>query len=81
MSAEEAVMSEADKPVPTPPETASEALGDLHAKADADAAAAEAKVTEDRAKAAKLDEDLDKLEKEAFPERPEPVHVDQAIGT
>jgi hypothetical protein len=42
---------------------------------------AEAQMAKERAKAAELDERLDKLEKEALPERPEPDHVDQAIGT
>lgn len=71
----------ADASIPTPPETAGQAPGDIHAKAEEDADAVEAKFVEGQAKAAKLEEELDKLEKEITPERPEPVHVDQAIGT
>jgi hypothetical protein len=76
-------VNETDKrtPVPTPPEVAGESLEDLHVKADEAIAKAEAQLIEERAKAAELDERLDKLEEEAFPERSEPVHVDQAIGT
>lgn len=71
----------ADAPVQTPPQTTGKSLGDVRATADEAIAEGEARITEERAKAAELDERLDKLEKEVFPERPEPVHVDQAIGT
>ena len=58
-------------------------------KTDADAALdadmtlneAAAQIARDRAKAAELDEELNKLEKEVLPEHPEPDHVDQAAGT
>jgi hypothetical protein len=69
----------ADAPLPTPP--GGESAGDLHARADADTAKARSEIDEERAKAAELEARLDKLEAEVRPERPEPEHVDQAIGT
>lgn len=80
-------MGEADKTAgipagsPAAPDVPSEGLDGVHAGADEAAAKAEADLAKQRAQSARLAEDLDKLEKEAFPERPEPVHVDQAIGT
>jgi hypothetical protein len=71
----------ADAPVPTPPPIAGSSSGDLHVKADEDASRAQDQIAESRAKAAELDERLDKLEAEVRPEKPEPDHVDQAIGT
>jgi uncharacterized coiled-coil protein SlyX len=52
-------------------------------KADVDVSLteAEAQVAKGREKVAELDERLAKLEKEVLPDRPEPEHVDQAIGT
>lgn len=59
----------------------SEAENTVKINADAAMKDAEAQISKERAKAAELDERLDKLEKEVLPERPEPDHVDQAIGT
>ncbi|MBV8683848.1 MAG: hypothetical protein JO111_13320 [Caulobacteraceae bacterium] len=67
--------------VEIPREVPRESPDDIHARADEAAAKAEANLTKDRTEAAQLEEQLNKLEEEAFPEHPEPVHVDQAIGT
>ena len=82
-------MGEADKfrdaagepPVEIPAEVPREGVDDLHARAEEAAAKAEANLIKDRAEAARLEDQLNKLEEEAFPEHPEPVHIDQAIGT
>jgi hypothetical protein len=59
----------------------SEAEKTVKTDAEATMKDAEAQMAKERAKAAELEERLDKLEKEALPEQPEPDHVDQAIGT
>jgi hypothetical protein len=64
---------------PAPP--AAEPLADPHARADALTAQARRDIAEEKAKAAQIGEDLDKLEKEAFPDRPKPDSPGQIVGT